>query len=52
MPVPTDYLLARAETEAVRSIQAPDVRVAAIHQELCLLYTGRLLGEWLRRRSG
>ena len=46
------YLLNRAETEAIRSIQAPDVRVAAIHQEMCLLYTGRVLAEWLRKRNG
>lgn len=51
MPEQTNYLLSRAEAEAVRSIQALDLRVAAIHQEMCLLYTGRALAEWLRRRS-
>lgn len=49
------YLLQRAETEAVRAISSGSDGVAAVHQEMCLLYTGRVLAEMLsgaRRRVG
>ena len=32
------YLLHRAETEAVRAIACESAGVAAVHQEMCLLY--------------
>ncbi|MGK6323954.1 hypothetical protein ACMGDM_12845 [Sphingomonas sp. DT-51] len=38
-----DYHAARARTEAVRAIAATSEAAAAVHQELCLRYTGRLL---------
>jgi hypothetical protein len=37
------YFLRRAETEAVRAIGCDSNRVAAVHQELCLLYTGQAI---------
>ena len=41
------YFLRRAETEAVRAIgcdsEGAGGRVAAIHQEMCLLYTGQAI---------
>lgn len=33
------YLLHRAEIEAVRAIGCDSDRVAAVHQEMCLLYS-------------
>jgi hypothetical protein len=44
------YFCERSTTEAVRSIQAKHPGVAAVHQELCLLYAGRALAELLSRR--
>jgi hypothetical protein len=38
-----DYHAARARAEAVRAISATSAAAAAVHQELCLRYTGRLL---------
>ena len=55
------YFLRRAETEAVRAIgydsEGAGSRVAAVHQEMCLLYTGQAVAGLLaaareRRRRG
>ena len=47
MAADIQYLLRRAETEAVRAIgcdsEGAGGRVAAIHQEMCLLYTGQAI---------
>lgn len=40
----TAHWLRRSEQEAVRAIQAREHKVAAIHQELCLLCVGQALG--------
>ncbi|WP_156460719.1 hypothetical protein [Sphingomonas sp. Leaf339] len=37
------YHADRARTEAVRAIEAGSSTVAAIHQELCLHYCGRVI---------
>ena len=37
------YLLRRAEIEAVRTISSNSDGVAAVHQEMCLLYTGQAI---------
>jgi len=39
----TAYLSDRSFVEAIRSIQAEHPAAAAAHQQLCLLYTGRVL---------
>jgi hypothetical protein len=39
----TAYLCDRSFVEAIRSIQAVHPAAAAAHQQLCLLYTGRVL---------
>ena len=44
----TPYLSDRSFTEAVRAIQAEHPAAAAVHQEMCLLYTGRVLADLLR----
>jgi len=44
------YLCERSTTEAIRSIQASHPSVAAVHQEMCLLYTGRALAQLLSNR--
>lgn len=44
----TSYLSERSFTEAVRAIQATHPAAAAVHQEMCLLYTGRVLADLLR----
>lgn len=41
------YFLRRAETEAVRAIACDKEPVAAIHQEMCLLYTGQAIAGML-----
>ena len=41
------YSLRRAETEAVRAIICDSGRVAAVHQEMCLLYTGQAIAGML-----
>ena len=46
------HWLRRSEQEAVRSIQAPEAKVAAIHQELCLLCVGQAIGALLVARRG
>ena len=38
-----DYHARRAREEAVRAIAASDTAAAAIHQELCLRYSGRVI---------
>ncbi|WP_375250182.1 hypothetical protein [Sphingomonas sp.] len=38
-----DYHAARAEAEAIRAIRADDPVVAAVHQDLCLRYSGRVI---------
>jgi len=48
----TPYLSDRSFTEAVRAIQAEHPAAAAVHQEMCLLYTGRVLADLLRGRRG
>ncbi|WP_277981671.1 hypothetical protein [Sphingomonas phyllosphaerae] len=47
-----DYHAARARTEAVRAIVASSDAAAAIHQELCLRYTGRLLAALVLGNAG
>ena len=42
------YFLRRAETEAVRAIGCDSNRVAAVHQEMCLRYTGQAIAGMLR----
>ncbi|MEA1083345.1 hypothetical protein ACLBWH_05650 [Sphingomonas sp. M6A6_1c] len=44
----TPYLSDRSFVEAVRAIQADHPAAAAVHQEMCLLYTGRVLADLLR----
>ncbi|MEH3157716.1 MAG: hypothetical protein PGN08_01630 [Sphingomonas taxi] len=44
------YLSDRSFAEAIRAIQAEHPAAAAIHQEMCLLYTGRVLAALLARR--
>ena len=44
----TSYLSDRSFTEAIRAIQANHPAVAAVHQEMCLLYTGRVLADLVR----
>ena len=39
------YLSDRSFVEAIRAIQADHPAAAAVHQELCLLYTGRVLAQ-------
>ncbi|MCP3735551.1 hypothetical protein M9979_11780 [Sphingomonas sp. RP10(2022)] len=39
----TPYWSDRSFVEAIRSIQADHPAAAAVHQQLCLLYTGRVL---------
>ena len=46
------YLLRRAETEAVRAIASNSEGVAAVHQEMCLLYTGRAIAGLLLAALG
>ncbi len=46
----TPYLSERSFVEAIRSIQAEHPAAAAVHQEMCLLYTGRVLAGLLDRR--
>ncbi len=46
----TPYLSDRSFVEAVRAIQADHPAAAAVHQEMCLLYTGRVLADLLRGR--
>ncbi|WP_156143851.1 hypothetical protein [Sphingomonas taxi] len=48
----TPYLSDRSFVEAVRAIQADHPAAAAVHQEMCLLYTGRVLADLLRGRRG
>jgi len=43
MACDVEYLLHRAETEAIRAIGCASPSVAAVHQEMCLLYTGQAL---------
>ena len=45
----TPYLSDRSFTEAVRAIQADHPAAAAVHQEMCLLYTSRVIAGLLRR---
>lgn len=47
----TPYFSDRSFVEAIRSIQADHPAAAAVHQEMCLLYTGRVLADLLRRQS-
>ncbi|MCU6454268.1 hypothetical protein LPN01_09270 [Sphingomonas sp. A2-49] len=47
----TPYFSDRSFVEAIRSIQAEHPAAAAVHQEMCLLYTGRVLADLLRRRG-
>ncbi|MGR6328881.1 hypothetical protein ACU5AX_07440 [Sphingomonas sp. XXL09] len=47
----TSYFSSRAQQEAIRSIQSTHPVVAAVHQELCLLYIGQALARLTRRAS-
>lgn len=49
-PDDAPYLSDRSFAEAIRAIQAEHPAAAAIHQEMCLLYTGRVLAALLARR--
>ena len=51
MACDVEYLLHRAETEAVRAIACDSAGVAAVHQEMCLLYTGQAIAGLLRWAS-
>jgi hypothetical protein len=44
------YYCERSTTEAIRSIQAEHPGVAAVHQQMCLLYTTRALAQLLSDR--
>lgn len=46
----TNYWLRRSEQEAIAAIQATHAGAAAIHQEMCLLYTGQALGKLVTRQ--
>jgi hypothetical protein len=47
-----EYLLHRAETEAIRAIGCDSAGVAAVHQEMCLLYTGQAIAQLLAAGFG
>lgn len=45
-----EYLSDRARDQALRAIQAEKPSAAAVHQELCLLYCGRIIAATFRPR--
>lgn len=47
-----DYHASRATREAVRAIGAETSASAAIHQELCLRYSGRVIAALILSASG
>jgi hypothetical protein len=55
-PMPRDrhaaYHAARAQREAVRAIAAESAPAAAIHQELCLRYTARVVAALILGTAG